>query len=197
LTASGDHAYSSTAHWYGYVLCIDRFDQPSDGSVMNAHFNQWHEWGDGVWNPLVSLMGNGDGLRVYMERNEEGGNSSGPGPNVVSPVLYDPAFGECFNVIWQFRPDSRTSANGSKGLIRIWIGNDPKPKWEWVDKATTHRISNGGESVLPYNKIGGYLSGWADRGDVGDVYEARYDNYTVMDGSGSWQAMMTALADPD
>jgi hypothetical protein len=82
-------------------------------------------------------------------------------------------------------------------LLRIWIGDESTPKWEWIDKATTHKISHGGEDILPYNKIGGYLSGWFDVGDVGDTYEARYDNYTVMNATGSWAAMTAALADPD
>jgi hypothetical protein len=87
---------------------------------------------------------------------------------------------------------------GSQGIIRIWLGDDPNPKWEWVNKATTHKLSHGGETVIPYNKIGGYLSSWVDfGGEDGDVYEARIDNYTVMDNTGSWAAMTAALADPD
>ena len=204
LAVSGDNAWSDADHWYGYILCIDRFDQPASVNAVSrkresvrAHFNQWHEFGDGQWNPLISLHGNLDGLQVYMERNEEGGPlGPGPGPNVNSPVLYDPSPGECFNVIWQFRADSRRSDEGSRGLLRIWLGDDPKPKWEWVNKATTHKLSHGGEDVVPYNKVGGYVTDFIYYGEEGLVYEARIDNYTVM-ANGSWSAMTGALSKPD
>lgn len=199
LVVSGDNAWSNEDHWYGYVVCIDRFDQPNTGSVV-THLNQWHEWGDGRWNPLISLMGNLNGLQVYMERNEEGGSSTAPGLTVRSPILYDPAAGECFDVVWQFRADSRRANEGSQGLLRIWIGNDPTPKWQWVNKATTHKLSHGGENVRPYNKIGTYPSAWGEAGqggEDGDTYEGRVDNYTVMDSSGSFAAMIAALNRPD
>lgn len=179
----GGHWVAPETYWYGYWFCLDEYTGTLGERV---HFNQWHETGDGPHNPLLSLIGNAKELAAYMEQTDDDGN-------VYSPVLYTTHLGKCIQVIWQIKWDSRPAAQGTTGLVRLWLGSSQTPKWERINKTVGHKTATGGNQDLPYFKYGGYLSSWRWNGVDGQRYTARYDNYVVMDSTGSWAAMMAAL----
>jgi len=196
--------YVGQIYWYGYVFCLDQYTG-SEGERI--HFNQWHDDAPGEFDPMVSLFGNGQTLHAYIEHSQEppGGDS------FTSPVLYTNHLGNCINVIWQIRFDTRLASQGSTGLIRLWLDalgvNNSTPKFEWVDKQVanptgTPSVSTGlpGAGInpggQPFWTMGGYLSSWRWSGTEGQIYEARYDNFTIMDSTGSYAAMLAALNTP-
>ena len=62
----------SPTYWYGHNFCLDQYPQGGSGEGGGrAHFNQFHDVDDGEHSPKVSLYGNGQELRVYMEHNME------------------------------------------------------------------------------------------------------------------------------
>jgi hypothetical protein len=209
-TSLGDGHNVSPTFWYGYKFCLDQYTTGSGPHGM-FHIDQWHDVADAPFSPKISLMGNAQELRVYMEKNLEAPpvNTGGfTGANIITPVLYTGHLGTCINVIWQVKWDTRVSAasaaislTGSTGLARLWLGSSSTPVFEWVNKMTQHKIFTPphatwgtGDFGIPYFPLGGYLSCWrTDCVPEGTVYESRYDNFTVMDETGSWAAMNAEL----
>ena len=198
------HYQAPQDYWYGYVFCLDRYSKPTGQptfDVPRVHFNQFHDDagpGTADVNPMVSLFGDDEHIIGYIESSDEpdGGVS---GSSVYTGNLY-PGWkpGTCINVIWNVFFDTRTRAQGSKGFIRLWLGDDSTPRWEWINKQVSMPVAKGGDGYMPYFNLGGYLSGWRwTPNAAGMTYEARFDNFTVMDSTGSWAAMRTALKNPN
>jgi hypothetical protein len=195
----------SPIFWYGYKFCLDKYTTGS-GPHGQVHFSQWHDVDDGPHSPKISILGNAQGLRVYMEKNFEAPpiNTGGfAGASIITPVLYTDHYQKCIDVIQQVRWDTRTSTQGSKGLYRLWLGSSSTPVFEWVDRMTQHAViadgQHEGDFGIPYFPLGGYLSCWRESPCVpeGTVYEARFDNFTIMEETGSWAAMTAELNKPN
>ncbi len=197
MTSLGGGNYVGETYWYGYIVCLDVNN--SDG--YGVYIDQWH-LDQGVSAPGWSIASSpidfanassGFTTIYYQEGSEEPDEA---GENGVVDLGFN-MIGDCWNVIWQVRQDTRLASEGSTGILRVWIGDSATPRFEWVNK----QVSMGppdGDTYQQYFKFGGYQSAWRDgQGVNGQEWAARYDNYTVMDDTGSWAAMTAALADPD
>ena len=205
LTSLGNEEWVGNVYWYGYQLCSDKNDI-TDG--YGIYFNQWHTDdapGNPGFSPMFALVGAINGkLQVYIEHSDESPPVNTAGHTGGSILVDVPTpgggsyVGKCFPVIWQLKMDTRVSTAGSTGILRLWLGSSSTPVFEWVNKQVGHETDHYGNGYMPYFNIGGYQSRWRDGWGVdGEEWEARYDNVTVMDRNGSWQAMMVALQAPN
>ena len=195
VSVGSDQWKSPEAYWYGYMICADKAENTTGYGI---YLNQFHndDTGSGFDpNPMFALVGDANSLWGYIENSKEAPPiTQFVNQSIVTPPLVTGWVGTCFPVIWQIFMDTRVSTAGSTGIIRLWIGDSPTPKWEWLNRQVGQRVAQGGNAYMPYFNIGGYQSLWKDNfGTNGDEWEMRYDNVTVMDSTGSWDAMMAAL----
>ncbi|MEX2343367.1 MAG: hypothetical protein WD647_10645 [Steroidobacteraceae bacterium] len=180
----GDYRGSQT-YWYGYLMSLDQY--PANDERIHL-IQMWMKLGpppqDQATNPQVSLMANAEGYRVNIEDNDDlnGNFKTAIGPNSL--------FGKCKQYIFKVNADTRTIAEGSTGELGIWV--DGVSIYSHVNKQTMQDKQAGLHHDF---RIGGYLSGWRfePSSENGQAYEARWDNWTVMDGTGSLAAMQQAV----
>ena len=197
FSSLGGGHYLGAEYWYGYILCLDT-NNTSNG--YGHYADQWHYDGANSPSPAWSLMSgpkggnsaNGFTTFFYIEGSQEPGGTQ-------KIDLNTNIIGQCVDVIWQVKADTRTAANGSTGILRLWFSPHSSPtstpKYEWVNKQVAVPPSAGGDTFMLFFKFGGYQSSWKDGWGVnGEEWLARYDNYTVMDSTGSFAAMTAALA---
>ncbi|MEO8464130.1 MAG: hypothetical protein ABI640_02225 [Gammaproteobacteria bacterium] len=214
LQPVGGGHYAGQVYWYGYYLCVDKYGYASGTHprAPSVFANQWHDDDDDPnnvvkHNPIAALTLDEHQLRLYIEHWDEPvgvGNGSGGAPRVfVGQDMYETVWGtastkvagNCFPVIWQIKHDTRTRAQGGTGFLRLWLGTNSTPAFEVVDRQVGHAPPEG-DVYEKYFQLGGYLSDWRGNGEDGLQWDARYDNFVIMDSTGSWAAMYQSITTP-
>lgn len=168
MESLGSNNYRATETlWYGGLLRIDemdiwgvQLDPPKGGGILF----QWHErnfnGGPGPpqpddKSPPLALVHQLDGLHVRLEDNDDNGGSTFFSPVVLPPTIIGETHAYIFEIFW----DTRTAAEGSQGVIRLYIDDNTTPHFEWVNKQTVHPtpwLDQERPPRAPYIKWGGY-----------------------------------------
>jgi hypothetical protein len=176
MTSAGNsNWYAPQKLWYGFVLRIDLMDRWGVEDI-DPDFNgggggggiiwQWHERnfnGNPSYphpgndkNPPVSLAHQNGGIYLRLENNDDNGGNTRWIP-VASEAILGETHAWVFEILW----DSRTTAEGSTGILRLYLDGQVVAEWgnettgkqnvhpmNWLDQQSPPRI--------PYLKYGGY-----------------------------------------
>jgi hypothetical protein len=177
VNVGGDQYIAPEKIWYGIVFRMDRMDKwgrdplpsPKGGGIIV----QWHMrnfWGNPDiippydLNPHLSLVHHIGGIYLRLEANEDNGGSD----LFLGPVLDESIAGTAgnnyldgethafiFEILW----DTRTQAQGSQGILRLYVDDNPVPAVEWLNKQNVHPMPWLDQQLpprMPYWKYGGY-----------------------------------------
>lgn len=190
-------------YWYGFLWQLVQYPPNQE----NVHLHQfWTDHApppaDQTNNPQMSLFFNAEQLRVYIEANDDrnaiaaaqGGTVDGR--NYFSNPIDTNIVGKCYRFIWQIYADTRTAAEGSTGIARLWVdsaaGQSATPDFEYTNMQVMQDDMAGKQVMFTW---GTYLSAWrwSPASEDGQVHEAKMDNFVLMDGTGSYSAMANAV----
>ena len=187
VDAGGGHWKAPRKYWYGWIMRIDRADHRNQG-----YFCQWHTQAAAGGSPVVALRMRTEGLRVYLESNPD--HPTTPWDNVEELVVANAdLYGVTHSYIWEIFWDTRTEADGSEGIIRLYIDDNATPAFEWINKNNNQLAGVGSTAKLPYFKWGLYKSAFKSQGVDGDTHIQQHTNYTVMGAGGSRLGMLDAM----
>ena len=208
-SVGGGHYTAKKPAWYGLLIRFDGYQNDGASNVQNrGHIIQFHNNISTFNSPRLSIAfqdfakgdPSEDGIAVYMEVNEDNG-----GKNIYSSVFIDEAdiipggtpVVRAF--IIYFNQDTRSATEHGtdcKGIVRVFIDDNPTPVFEHGDETQGKNNSSAGGSggKLQYIKLGGYKSVWKSSGSAdGQYHEQSYANFVEMGGDGSRLAMLDAL----
>lgn len=167
-------------YWYGFEANVIQVDDNID-SVMT----QFHTWQSAPDNhsPLFGLNANNAKIWIKVKQNDD----AVPGPNEETDLLLGAnAIGTAHKYAIQIRWDTRTAAQGSIGVYRMWIDNCAVPAYEWVNKQTDYPP----EHFIPQWKIGFYKARYKTEGTNGATNIDRFDTIRVDEGDSSCANVM-------
>jgi hypothetical protein len=155
MSSVGGGDYTGETYWYGYVLCLDTNNTTNGYGV---YVDQWHAAVSTAPAPGWALMSgpNGSGgftTFFYLESSQE------PGVGNVKVNLNTDIIGQCIDVIWQVKQDTRLASEGSTGILRLWFGPSDTPKYEWLNKQVSQPPPDRGDTFQQFFKFGGYPVG--------------------------------------
>ncbi len=187
VDAGGGHWKAANTYWYGFIMRIDRADHRNQG-----YFCQWHTQAAAGGSPVVALRMRVDGLRVYLESNPD--HPTTPWDNVeVLVVPNADLYGVTHAYIWEIFWDTRTEAEGSEGIVRLYIDDNPTPVFEWINKNNNQLAGVGSTAKLPYFKWGLYKSAFKSQGTEGDTHIQQHTNYVVHGENANRQGVLDSI----
>jgi len=181
------HWKADQTYWYGFILRIDRADRPDDPN--KGYYCQWHTKAAAGGSPVVALKLRGDGLRAYLE-----GNADFNFNNFEQLIIpFNELLGVTRAYIWEIFWDTRTEAEGSDGIVRLYLDDDPVSVFEWINKNNNQLAGVGTTAKLPYFKWGLYKAGLPNNGVIGDTYIQNHTNYVVHGENATRQGVLDSM----
>lgn len=182
---AGGHYSGPQKFWYAFLMRIDRAD-----TFTSGHYCQFHSAGLGHSPNLALTARRNSGLWVRLEDNPDyGGETYYEGPVITT----EDAIGKTHAIIWEVLWDTRSNAEGSEGIVRLYIDDNPNPVFEWLNKANCHNDAVSSTPRIPYFKYGLYNSSLKSSGTNGDTYIQNYTNYVTLGEKATRQHVLEAL----
>ena len=184
------HWKAAQKYWYGFIMRIDRADNPGDPN--KGYYCQWHTKAAAGGSPVVALKMRADGLRMYLENNPD--HPTIPFGNFEELLIpFDELLGVTRAYIWEIFWDTRSEAEGSEGIVRLYLDDNPNPVFEWINKNNNQLLGVGNPAKLPYFKWGLYKSPLQTEGNDGDTYIQSHTNYVVHGENADRQGVLDSL----
>ncbi|MEO8464133.1 MAG: hypothetical protein ABI640_02240 [Gammaproteobacteria bacterium] len=203
----GGGDYTGGEYWYGYNVCVDKYGYSSGThpAAPGIFLSQWHadeqaydrdpRWGISLTETKLAIYAEHWDEPAGVGRGSGGGSRASAGQDMLETLWTGKTPGHCWPIIMRVKWDTRTRAKGGTGFMYVYTDSSGTPTFSVTNRQTDHAPPEG-DIYDPFFKIGGYLSAWRGNGDDGLQWEARYDNVTIMDSTGSWAAMYQAITAP-
>ena len=184
VSAGGGHWKAPQKFWYGFLMRVDQMD-----TISKGYYCQWHTKAAAGGSPVVALRSYSDGLHAYLESNPDNGGNDYDELVVAQANVIGVTHAYIFEIFW----DTRTEAEGSEGIVRLYVDDSSTPAFEWLNKNNNQLAGVGNPAKCPYFKWGLYKSPLKTSGDNGDTYIQNHTNYVVHGENADRQGVLDSL----
>ncbi len=198
-SAGGDNYVATQKLKYAFLFRIDEMDHWGPGD-RGGHLFQFHHRnfnlpaGVSGRSPNLSLKTDENGIFVYLEKNGDNGGVTFHSPHIFGNNIVGEIHAVTIEVLW----DSRTAAEGSTGILRVYVDANTSPSFSWLNKQNVQPLPWLDDQTprrMPYVKWGGYRKAfdWSTAIPDGSCQQIDWDNFVVLDGDATQAEVLNAL----